>query len=116
MPERLPDFLVRDIQEAARSGIGAELGWRYGLPDDVPHQMLALLIQLSGDPSEAAFKVGQLHSAVHQAFRKACHAMHVKLEENRADAALIFDRVIEAVKAGESDPDRICSRVLSDLN
>ena len=115
MTEPLADFWTREIQEAARSGIGSELRRLYGLPDDVPHQMLAVLIQLSDDPSGAAFKVGQLHAAVHQAFRKACQAMHVELEEDRADADFIFDRVIEAVKAGECDPDRICSRVLSEF-
>jgi hypothetical protein len=55
---------------------------------------------LSDDPSGAAFKIGQLHSAVHQAFRMACQAMHVQAEEDRADADFIFDKVIEAVKGG----------------
>jgi hypothetical protein len=92
MTEPLADFWTRHIQEAARSRIGSELRRLYGLPDDVPHQMLALLIQLSDDPAGAAFKVGQLDSAVHQAFRKACQVMRVEVEENRADADLIFDK------------------------
>jgi len=115
MTEPLADFWKRDAHEAARRGIGSELRRRYGLPDDVPHQMLALVIQLSDDPSEAAFKVGQLHSAAHHAFRKACRAMRVEVEEDRVDADFIFDKVIEAVKGGESDPDHICSRVLLEL-
>jgi hypothetical protein len=113
MTQPLADFWTRDAQEAARSRIGSELRRFYRLPDDMPHQMLALLIQLSDDRSGAAFKIGQLHSAVHQAFRKACQAMRVQAEEDRAD--FIFDKVIEAVKEGESDPDRICSRVLLEL-
>jgi hypothetical protein len=117
MTEPLADFWSRDAQEAARRAIGSELRRRYSLSDDVPHQMLALLIQISEDPSESgtAFKVGQLHSAVHQAFWKACRAMHVQVEKDRREADFIFDKVIEAVKAGESDPDRICSRVLREL-
>ena len=115
MSQPLADFWTRDIQKAARSRIGSELRRLYGLPDDVPHQMLALLIQLSDDPSGAAFEVGQLYSAVHQAFRKACQAMRVEVEEDRAVADFIFDKVIEAVKGGESDPDRICRRVLLQL-
>jgi hypothetical protein len=115
MSQPLADFWARDIQEAARSRIGSELRRLYGLPDEVPHQMLVLLIQLSDDPSGAAFEVGQLHSAVHQAFRKACQAMHVQVEKDCAEGDFIFDKVIEAVKGGESDPDRICSRVLLEL-
>jgi hypothetical protein len=42
--------------------------------------------------------------------------MHVEVEKDRAEADFIFDKVIEAVKAGESDPDRICSRVLLELH
>jgi hypothetical protein len=41
--------------------------------------------------------------------------MRVEVEEDRAVADFIFDKVIEAVKGGESDPDRICRRVLLEL-
>jgi hypothetical protein len=68
MTKPLADFWSRDDQEAARKGVGSELRRRYGLPDDMPHQMLALVIQLSDDPSGSAREVGQLHSAVHRAF------------------------------------------------
>jgi hypothetical protein len=115
MTEALADFWTQDIQEGARRGIGSELRRLYGLPNDVPHQMLALLIQLSDDPSGPAFKVGQLHSAVHRAFRNACQAMHVEVDQDRANADFILDKIIEAVKRGESDSDRICSRVLLEL-
>jgi hypothetical protein len=115
MSEPLADFWKRDAHDAAQRGIGLELRRRYGLLHDVPHQMPALVIQLSDDPPEAAFKVGQLHSATHHAFRKACRAMHIEVEEDRIDADFIFDKVIEAVKGGESDPEHICSRVVLEL-
>jgi hypothetical protein len=102
MTQPLADFWTRDIQEAARSRIGSELRRFYGLPDDVPHQMLALLIQLSDDPSWADFKVGQLHSAVHQAFRKACQAMRVAAEEDRAD--FILERSLKPLRRASLIP------------
>ena len=104
MTEALADFWTQDIQEAARRGIGSELRRLYGLPDDVPHKMLALLIQLSDDPSGPAFKVGQLHSAVHRAFRNACQAMNVEVERDGANADFILDKVVEAVRGASLIP------------
>src|ERR1700675_3896151 len=103
MTEALADFWTQAIQKAVRRGIGSELGRLYGPPDDGPHKMLALLFQLSDDPSGPAFKVGQLHSAVHRAFRNACQAMHIEVDQDRANADFILDKIIEAVKRGESD-------------
>jgi hypothetical protein len=113
MTGALTDFQSQDVQEAARKGIGSELRRLFGLRSDVPHQMLALLVQLSDDPS--GLKVGQLHSAIHRAFRNACQAMQIEVDADLAHADLILDKIIEVVRQGESDPEVICSVVLREL-
>jgi hypothetical protein len=42
--------------------------------------------------------------------------MHIEVDQDRANADFILDKIIEAVKRGESDSDRICSRVLLELS
>jgi hypothetical protein len=52
--------------------------------------------------------------AMHAAYEKACAALRLDGKADRA-TELVAIKIIELAKAGELDPDRLCTRTLEDL-
>jgi hypothetical protein len=53
--------------------------------------------------------------AMRSAFRKVCDVLQLRCDANDPATDLIVMKIIEHAKAGELDPDRLCSRVLRDI-
>jgi hypothetical protein len=53
--------------------------------------------------------------AMRLAFRKVCDVMQLRCDVNDPATDLIVMRIVEHAKAGELDPDRLCSQVLLEL-
>jgi hypothetical protein len=53
--------------------------------------------------------------AMRAAFHKACEALELNCGPEDHITELVVMKIVEHAKAGELDPDRICSRVLSEF-
>jgi hypothetical protein len=53
--------------------------------------------------------------AMRLAFRKTCNALQLS-DTDDALTGIVAERIVERVKAGESDPDRLCSQTLDALS
>jgi hypothetical protein len=58
----------------------------------------------------------QLTDAMQQAFRKTCHVLQLKADANDPLTELVVAKIIELAKAGEIDPERLCSLVLISIS
>jgi hypothetical protein len=50
------------------------------------------------------------------AFRKVCDALQLSCDANDPMTEMIVMKIVELARAGELDPDRLCSRALVELN
>ena len=57
----------------------------------------------------------QLTEVMRRAFQKASDVLQLTGRPDDAMTDLVATKIIELVKAGETDPDRLCSRVLIKL-
>jgi len=57
----------------------------------------------------------QLTEVMRRAFQKASDVLQLNNRPDGAMADLVATKIIELVKDGETDPDRLCSRVLIGL-
>jgi hypothetical protein len=53
--------------------------------------------------------------AMRSAFRKVCGVLQLRCDANDPATDLIVMKIVEHAKAGEFDPDRLCSQVLLEL-
>jgi hypothetical protein len=53
--------------------------------------------------------------AMRSSFRKVCDVLQLRCDANDPATDLIVMKIIEHAKAGELDPDRLCSQVLREL-
>jgi len=64
----------------------------------------------------AKYVVDPAHiEAMRSAFHKACDVLQLRYDVDDPVTALIVMKIVEHAKAGELDPDRLCSRVLRDI-
>jgi hypothetical protein len=53
--------------------------------------------------------------AMHRAFRKVCEALHLDCKPGEPLTDVIVEKIVEHARAGETDPERLCSQVLVEL-
>jgi hypothetical protein len=53
--------------------------------------------------------------AMRSAFRKVCDSLRLSCDANDPVTEMIVMKIVELTKAGELDPDRLCSQVLLEL-
>jgi hypothetical protein len=55
------------------------------------------------------------NEVMRRAFQKVCHALRVNGDMNDPMTELIVTKIVGLAKAGDYDPDRLCSKVLTSM-